>query len=114
MNNFFAIAIPVMPGKTEQVRKFTKTLMNEKNQEFKNSRKNLGIIERSFLQSTPHGDMIIVTLEGENAAEAFTKFGQGSDSFTQWFRQQVKEIHGVDLNAPPPGPMPELVADSGK
>ena len=27
-------------------------------------------------------------------------------------QQQVKEIHGMDLGAPPPGPMPQQVIDS--
>ena len=26
--------------------------------------------------------------------------------------QQVNEIHGIDLGAPPPGPMPQQVIDS--
>ncbi len=56
--------------------------------------------------------MVIVTLEGANPGKAFAEFDKGSDPFTTWFKQQVSEIHGVDLGAPPPGPMPELIVDS--
>lgn len=54
-----------------------------------------------------------MTLEGEDPAGAFTKFGQGTDSFTDWFKRQVREIHGMDLAAPPPGPLPKQIIDSG-
>jgi hypothetical protein len=68
--------------------------------------------ERTFLQHTPQGDFAIVTLEGDHPEAAFAGFAKGTDPFTVWFKQQVMEIHGVDLNAPPPGPMPQQVIDS--
>lgn len=114
MSTLMAMAVPILPGKTEQWRNFANALKGEKKQAHMESRKKLGVRERAFLQQTPMGDMVIVTLEGENPQEAFAKFGQGTDEFTQWFAKEVKEIHGFDLNAPPPGPMPELIVDSGK
>ena len=108
----FAIAIPILPGKTDVVRAFTKELMGSRHEEFKKSRQNLGAHERSFLQSTPLGDFIIVTLEGDNPQEAMSKFGEGQDEFTNWFVDQVKELHGVDLRKPMSGALPELIADS--
>jgi LmbE family N-acetylglucosaminyl deacetylase len=108
-----ALAIPLAPGKTDQWKKFTDELRGARRAEFVASRKRLGVRERTFLQRTPHGDMVIVTLEGENPAKAFAEFGQGTDAFTTWFKQQVSELHGgMDLSAPPPGPMPELIVDS--
>jgi len=56
--------------------------------------------------------MVIVTLEGDNPGEAFAKFGQATDDFTNWFVDEVKVIHNFDLRMPPPGPLPELVIDS--
>lgn len=50
---------------------------------------------------------------GNDRAGAVVKFGQGTDPFTQWFKAQVKEVHGVDLDAPPPGPLLTLEAVSG-
>lgn len=29
------------------------------------------------------------------------------------FREFVKDVHGMDLTQPPPGPLPELVFDLG-
>jgi hypothetical protein len=108
----FALAIPIPPGKTDQWKKFISELSGARRAEFVASRKRLGVRERTFLQQTPHGDMVIVTLEGDNPGKAFAEFGQGTDAFSTWFKQQAKEIHGIDLSAPPPGPMPEQLIDS--
>lgn len=106
------MVFPVLSGKTEQWKTFTTDLKGKYLQGFKDSHKSLGIHERTFLQSTPMGDLVIVTLEGENPVESFAKFGQGTDEFTKWFVEQIKEIHGIDLTQPPAGPLPELVIDS--
>jgi hypothetical protein len=108
----FAIALPIPAGKTDQWRAFMGELSGPRKAEFQASRAALGMHERTFHQQTPHGDLVIVTLEGENPVAAFAAFGQGTDSFTEWFLAQVKEVHGVDLRQPPPGPLPELVVDS--
>ncbi len=112
MTKLFAMAVPILPGKTEQFKKFTNDLNSRYKKEFNESRKNLGVQERTFLQSGPNGDMIIVTLEGENPQEAFSKFAEKSDEFTKWFVGQAKEIHGIDLTQKPPGGLPEMIVES--
>jgi hypothetical protein len=108
-----AIAIPILPGKTDAWRSFIAELNGPRKDEFDASRRRLGVRERTFFEQTPMGDLVLVTLEGDDPAGAFAAFGQGSDDFTTWFKQQVQAVHGVDLGAPPPGPLPELVADTG-
>ena len=108
-----AIAIPILPGKTDAWRLFIDELTGARKEEFDASRRRLGVRERTFLQETPMGDMVLVTLEGDDPAGAFAAFGQGSDEFTTWFKQQAQDVHGIDLAAPPPGPLPELIADTG-
>ena len=108
----FAMAVPIPAGKTEAWKGFMNELKGSQRAGFAASRRALGVRERTFLQHTPMGDMVIVTLEGDNPAGAFQRFGQGSDPFTRWFIEQVKSIHGLDLTAPPPGPMPEMIIDS--
>ena len=114
MKKLFAAAFPILPGQTERFRKFTTALKGEKSTEFKASRNAFGVHERTFLQQTPMGDFVVVTLEGENPEEAFKKFGQGKDAFTKWFISEVKEINGMDLASPPEGKLPELTIDSGE
>jgi LmbE family N-acetylglucosaminyl deacetylase len=111
--SLFAITFPILPGKTPAWRSFIGELTGARKTEFEASRRALGVRERTFLQPTPMGDFVIVTLEGDDPASAFGKFGQGNDDFTTWFKAQVQDVHGMDLAAPPPGPLPELVADTG-
>ena len=113
MTKLIAITIPILPGKTEQWRKFTNELKTTRQKDFNESRKKLNVYERTFFQSTPNGDMVIVTLEGENPQAAFQKFGQATDEFSKWFIKQVKEIHNLDLTQPmPKDSIPELIAES--
>ena len=107
-----AMAFPIPAGKTEQWKKFIDELTGARKAEFAASRRSLGVRERTFLQHTPQGDLVLVTLEGDHPETAFAEFGKRTDPFTMWFKQQVSEIHGMDLSAPPPGPMPQQVIDS--
>jgi hypothetical protein len=109
----FAIAFPIPANKLGQWKSFVGQLAGAKKADYVANRKNLKVRERTFHQQTPQGDFVIVTLEGDDPAGAFAKFGQGTDPFTQWFKAQVMEIHDVDLGKPPPGPVPTLVVDSG-
>jgi len=112
MSQFIAMAIPVLPGKTETWKDFMKDLSTTYKKEFSQSRKSLKVRERVFFQSTPHGDVVIVTLEGDNPEQAFAHFGVGDSAFTRWFVDRVREVHGLDLTKPPNGAMPKMVADS--
>lgn len=112
MTKLLALTIPILPGKTEQFKKFTNDLKTTRKKEFNESRKTLGVQERTFFQSTPKGDMVIVTLEGENPQGAFEKFNEKNDEFTKWFTSQVKEIHGLDLSQKQTASFPELIVQS--
>jgi hypothetical protein len=112
MTKLFAIAIPILEDKKEQFRKFTSDLKTRYKEALNESRRKLNVQERTFFQSTPKGDILIVTLEGENPQEAFLKFGEGKDEFTKWFTQQVKEIHGMDITQKTSAPLPELIVET--
>ena len=108
----FAITFPILPGKTPAWRSFIGELNGARNADFEASRRAMGVRERTFLQPTPMGDFVIVTLEGDDPAAAFGRFAQNDDEFANWFKAQVVDLHGVDLAAPPAGPLPELVAET--
>lgn len=114
MNKLIAMAVPILSGQTVRWHRFVDTLNGEKLNEYKASRAKLGVRERAFLQQTPQGDIVIVTLEGNDPESALTKFAEGNDAFTRWFLDEVKAIHALDLASPPPGTMPELYVDSGE
>jgi len=113
MSRLFAMAVPVAPGKEEEWRQFAIELKDQRYEDFQASRRKLGVRERTFLQETPMGTLVVVTLEGENPEQAFADFAKGTDSFTKWFLDSVKRIHGLDLSSPPAGAMSALFLDSG-
>src|SRR3954451_10342184 len=107
-----AIVFPIAPGKTEQWRNFIGELNGSRFEDFKASRQGVGLHERTFLQSTPMGDLVIVTIEGDDPMASFGRLTQMHDEFSEWFIAQASEAHGFDMSAPPAGPMPERVVDS--
>ena len=108
-----AIAFRILPGKTERWKTFVGELGGTRREAFVESRRRLGVRERTFLQHTPAGDFVIVTLEGDDPMGAFQQMNEREDEFARWFRDQAQRAHGVDMTQPMPGPPPELVADSG-
>ncbi len=107
-----AVAFPILPGKTEQLRRFVAELNGPRRAENEARAQRFGVHWRVFLQQTPQGDLVLATAEGADPARAFQQLGAGDDAFTQWFVQQIQDIHGVDMRQPPPGPLPELVYES--
>ncbi len=83
-------------------------------QEFADSRSRAGVHERTFLQSTPMGDLVIVTLEGDDPAASFGRMVSATDPFTKWFIERAQAVHGIDLSLPMTEPPSKLVVDSEK
>ena len=109
-----AVAFPILPGKTAEWRAFMEEVNGPRRDEFVASRRAAGVHERTFLQSTPMGDLVIVTLEGDDPGRAFGQMLGADDDFTRWFTERAGAIHGVDLTARPVGSPPELVVDTGR
>ena len=108
-----SVVFPILPGKTAEWREFIGELNGARRSEFIQSRARAGVQERTFLQSTPMGDLVIVTMEGEDPGRSFGQLVSATDAFTIWFLERVKAIHGVDLAAPMPDGSPsKLVIDS--
>jgi len=109
-----AVAFPILPGKTAEWREFIGELSGARHAEFAESRRRAGVHERTFLQPTPMGDLVIVTLEGDDPGQAFGQMMGAGDAFTTWFLERAKAIHGVDLAVPMTGSPSEFVLDSAQ
>ena len=98
-------------GKLAQWREFIQEIGEggSRHEAYVASRQAMGLRECSFLQSTPMGDLAIVTLEGDDPGSAMAKIAGGNDEFTKWFVAQVLEIHGFDLRQVATQPAPEVV-----
>jgi hypothetical protein len=108
-----AAVYPILPGKTEAWKQFTKEMSGERKNEHAASRKRLGIKqETAFLQQTPMGDLAVIIMDMDmEIPQLFQGFAQSNEPFDVWFREKVKEFHGVDVTQPPPGSPPEKYFD---
>jgi len=109
-----AVAFPILPGKTAEWRARMEDLNGTRRDEFVESRRKAGVHERTFLQSTPMGDLVIVTLEGDDPGQAFGKMMAADDAFTKWFIEWAVSVHGIDPSAVTAGPPSELVIDTDR
>jgi hypothetical protein len=112
--SLIAVAFPILPGKTPEWHTWMAELNGPRRAEFTESRRRAGVHERTFLQATPMGDLVIVTLEGNDPGHAFAKMMGAKDAFATWFIGRAKEIHGIDPSAVTTGPPSELVVDTDR
>ena len=109
-----AVAFPIAPGKTADWHAWMAELNGSRRDDFVASRRAANVQERTFLQSTPMGDLVIVTLEGDDPGHAFGKMMSADDAFTTWFIERAQAIHGVDLALRPTAAPSELVVDTDR
>ena len=107
-----AVAFPILPGKTPEWRAWMDEVNGARRAEFVESRRRAGVHERTYLQSTPMGDLVIVTLEGDDPAGGFAKMMSAGDEFTSWFAGKAEAVHGIDLSAPMTEAPSHLVIDT--
>ena len=101
-----AMCMPILPGKLDK----WKAMMEQVNStpDFAKSREEAGVQERSFFQQTPNGDFLIITMEGDDPTASWAQI---MSTMPPEFAEFAAEVHGLDVNAPPP-PLPELFFDS--
>ena len=68
----------------------------------------------SWLADTPTDPAVVALHQGPGGDEVMPKLGPSQHEFDLWFKDKLKEVHGVDVTQPPPGPLPELYLDSGE
>ncbi len=96
-----AIVFPLRSGKRLDLAQFIKTLSEERAGEHEQTHKNI-VSESWFLQPTPQGDLVIIYLRAQDPMEVFVDLAVSEEPFAIWFRHQVLELSGMDLNMLPP------------
>ena len=109
------ILAPIVEGKLQAWKDWTRgELMGSRSEEFKDLNRRYGLTRHvAWLTETPAGPMVIALHEGPGGDEFMPKLAASSEEFDGWFRDKIKELHGIDVTQPPPGPMPELYTDAG-
>ena len=104
------ILAPILEGKLDTWKQFAEDWV--KSGEAKDFQQRHGITStRVWLTETPSGPAVIVLTEGPGADEYMMKVATSEHEADARFRAMVKDVHGMDLTQPPPGPLPELVID---
>ncbi len=107
-----AISSPIIPDKLDQWKAWSENLnLEPRRSEFTRFIKESGLSRiRCWLQEG-FGDPIgIILYEGENPAGFFESMSASREPFAIWFREQVMECNGMDLNQSMGAP-PKLVTD---
>jgi hypothetical protein len=104
-----ALALPCLPGGADQLRRLAEECRGPRRAEFEAFHRRVGLTaERWFLEQTAQGELLVMTLEGDPLG-AIQKLAASDEPFDQWFKEQVRAVHGVDFSKPLPTPPPELV-----
>ncbi len=90
---------PLLPGMTETDRSAMISCWRGQRQEaYESSRRRLGITrEAVFIQPTPNGDVAIVYWEADDLEAALKGMATSEDGFDRWFRDHVREVHGLNV-----------------
>jgi hypothetical protein len=106
--------LPILPGKTGAARAFLQEMEGPRKQELAACSQGAGLTKEVWaIQQTPQGDMFVAYMAGDNIARAFEQVAASESEFDCWFKQQMQETTGADLNTPPPGPISEILTEVG-
>jgi hypothetical protein len=101
-----AFAAPLLPGKTDADREaLASCASGDRRAEHEASRRRAGITrEAVWIQSTPDGDVAVVVIDAPDIERAMGALATSDEPFDVWFREHVRDVHGIDLagDSPPP------------
>ena len=110
MKNYI-FSVPILPGKTDDLKKYIREMNGQRMEEYKKSNQMAGLhVEQFWLQHTPQGDTLVVRWETENPSKAFEQGLKSTEPFNTWFRDKVI-IECLGVNPSDPMPLNELLND---
>ncbi len=95
--------VPVLPGKAQADRDWMAEMGGARRAGYEAVWKKYGFSRHMvWQQETPDGTVDVVFLEADDIPTAMQGITSSDDEFSQWFRERVKDVHGIDLAAGPP------------
>ena len=106
-------AFPVLPGKEEDIRRLAAEMAGPRRQEAEQFYRSFGILRESWhYQETPHGPLVIgVTEVGEEPGVRAREYADSIRPFDSWFKEQIRNLTGIDPSIQPLGPPTEVIFD---
>jgi len=98
MTTALVIILPLSPGKQEAWRRFCQILQGSRRGDYDAWRERMGITqEDAWLSQTAQGDLVRIHLEVEHPEHVLADLAASHRSFDRWLRQQLLELHGLDI-----------------
>jgi hypothetical protein len=94
------IIYPILPGKTDSARAFLRSLDTEHRDEHARSNRRVGLTREIWFLS-PGGDQLVGYGESPDFNRVFKLFAESDDPFDRWYKQQLLDVTGADMNHPP-------------
>jgi hypothetical protein len=92
--------VPVLPGKAQADRDWLAEMGGARRAEYEAVWKKHGVSRHMvWQQETPEGTVDVVFLEADDVPTAMQGITSSDDEFSEWFRERVKDVHGIDLTA---------------
>jgi hypothetical protein len=114
MSNCFTIVFvaPILPGKSEEWRRFLQEMMESRRPEYEESRRRLGISqERAWIAETAHGNVAVVAVVAAQPEQVLARLATSELAVDRWYREQLLALQGFDLAKPLSRASPELVLE---
>ena len=108
------LALPIQPGKTQALKEWVKTITESRWGEYEDFQRRSRVQRVTWcLQSSPHGDQLLIYNEGDDFPRLISEFAVSTHPFDLWVKQQAQEITGVDMGKFEPSRLPELLLTYG-
>lgn len=93
------LLVPIMPDKVEAWRRLCQEVAGTRREQYEASRERLGIRhERVRLLRLLHTDVAVHSFEAADPERALADLVCSTAPFDLWFKRQVLDVHGLDLN----------------
>jgi hypothetical protein len=78
-------------------------MAGSRREEYEAALRQAGITRQTvWHQETPDGTVAVVLVEGDDPEAGIAQFGSSDEPLNAWFREQMKEVHGVDISEAQP------------
>jgi hypothetical protein len=106
-----SFVVPVLPGKEQADLDWMEEMTGARREEYEASWKQLGVTRHAvWHQKNPDGTVAVVYLEADDIPRAMEGVASSDDPFNKWFRERVRDVHGIDLEAEQP-PQSQQILD---
>ena len=108
------VLAPIVEGKLDTWKQWIGELNGSRKEGLADFNRRYGLTRHAaWLAETQTGPMVVALHQGPGGDALMPKLGPSQDEFDVWFKDKIKEVHGLDVSQPPPGPPPEPYLDSG-